>query len=36
VPAGFIRLSVGAEDPEDLVADVLSALDKAAGTVGGR
>ncbi|NYV73091.1 cystathionine gamma-lyase [Streptomyces sp. UH6] len=30
VPAGFIRLSVGAEDPEDLVADVLRALDEAA------
>lgn len=27
VPEGFIRLSVGAEDPEDLVADVLRALD---------
>ncbi|MFF1547242.1 cystathionine gamma-lyase [Streptomyces sp. NPDC058291] len=26
VPEGFIRLSVGAEDPEDLVADVLRAL----------
>ncbi|WP_418958021.1 cystathionine gamma-lyase [Streptomyces tritici] len=31
VPEGFIRLSVGAEDPEDLVEDVLRALDKAAG-----
>ncbi|EFL33360.1 methionine gamma-lyase [Streptomyces viridochromogenes DSM 40736] len=30
VPEGFIRLSVGAEDPEDLVADVLRALDAAA------
>ncbi|MCL8011144.1 cystathionine gamma-lyase [Streptomyces sp. AS02] len=30
VPEGFIRLSVGAEDPEDLVADVLSALDASA------
>ncbi|MER7837191.1 cystathionine gamma-lyase [Streptomyces sp. NPDC096040] len=29
VPEGFIRLSVGAEDPEDLVADVLHALDKS-------
>ncbi|MEW1772863.1 cystathionine gamma-lyase [Streptomyces sp. NPDC086777] len=29
VPDGFIRLSVGAEDPEDLVADVLSALDES-------
>ncbi|MFJ3822957.1 cystathionine gamma-lyase [Streptomyces nodosus] len=27
VPEGFIRLSTGAEDPEDLVADVLRALD---------
>ncbi|UGY92523.1 cystathionine gamma-lyase [Streptomyces gobiensis] len=26
VPDGFVRLSVGAEDPEDLVADVLHAL----------
>ncbi|MDT0463201.1 cystathionine gamma-lyase [Streptomyces gibsoniae] len=31
VPEGFIRLSVGAEDPEDLVADVLRALDSSAG-----
>ncbi|WP_406861976.1 cystathionine gamma-lyase [Streptomyces sp. HUAS MG47] len=31
VPEGFIRFSVGAEDPEDLVEDVLRALDKAAG-----
>ncbi|WP_210573549.1 cystathionine gamma-lyase [Streptomyces sp. GESEQ-4] len=31
VPEGFIRLSVGAEDPEDLVADVLHALDESAG-----
>lgn len=30
VPEGFIRMSVGAEDPEDLVADVLSALDESA------
>ncbi|MFG3295011.1 cystathionine gamma-lyase [Streptomyces sp. NPDC048179] len=29
VPEGFIRLSVGAEDPEDLVADVLHALDES-------
>ncbi|MEU0055069.1 cystathionine gamma-lyase [Streptomyces sp. NPDC006334] len=29
VPEGFIRLSVGAEDPEDLVADVLRALDES-------
>jgi cystathionine gamma-lyase len=35
VAEGFVRLSVGAEDPEDLVADVLRALDKAAGTVAG-
>ncbi|MEV7980113.1 cystathionine gamma-lyase [Streptomyces sp. NPDC086519] len=27
VPEGFIRLSVGAEDPDDLVTDVLRALD---------
>ncbi|MDT9681872.1 cystathionine gamma-lyase [Streptomyces sp. TRM76323] len=31
VPPGFIRFSVGAEDPDDLVADVLRALDAAAG-----
>ncbi|MEU5594123.1 cystathionine gamma-lyase [Streptomyces sp. NPDC020298] len=31
VPEGFIRLSVGAEDPEDLVADVRRALDESAG-----
>jgi cystathionine gamma-lyase len=30
VPEGFIRLSVGAEDAEDLVADVLRALDESA------
>ncbi|AKN69096.1 cystathionine gamma-lyase [Streptomyces sp. PBH53] len=30
VPEGFIRMSVGAEDPEDLVADVLRALDESA------
>ncbi|MFB7497327.1 cystathionine gamma-lyase [Streptomyces sp. NPDC056161] len=30
VPEGFIRLSVGAEDPEDLVADLLRALDESA------
>ena len=30
VPEGFVRLSVGAEDPEDLVADVLGALDESA------
>ncbi|MDX3241560.1 cystathionine gamma-lyase [Streptomyces sp. ME18-1-4] len=30
VPEGFIRLSVGAEDPEDLVADVLRALAESA------
>ena len=30
VPAGFIRLSVGAEDCEDLVADVLRALEESA------
>ncbi|WP_314176111.1 cystathionine gamma-lyase [Streptomyces winkii] len=31
VPEGFVRLSVGVEDPDDLVADVLRALDVAAG-----
>ncbi|MFD0435952.1 cystathionine gamma-lyase [Streptomyces chartreusis] len=31
VPEGFIRMSVGAEDPEDLVADLLRALDESAG-----
>jgi cystathionine gamma-lyase len=30
VPEGFIRFSVGAEDPEDLVADVLRALGESA------
>ncbi|MEU8654303.1 cystathionine gamma-lyase [Streptomyces sp. NPDC048737] len=30
VPEGFIRLSAGAEDPEDLVADVLRALEESA------
>ncbi|MGP3924350.1 cystathionine gamma-lyase [Streptomyces sp. 8N616] len=30
VPEGFIRFSVGVEDAEDLVADVLRALDEAA------
>ncbi|MET9606432.1 cystathionine gamma-lyase [Streptomyces sp. NPDC006512] len=30
VPEGFIRFSAGAEDPEDLVADVLRALGQAA------
>jgi cystathionine gamma-lyase len=29
VPEGFIRFSVGAEDPEDLLADVLRALDES-------
>ncbi|MFJ5260628.1 cystathionine gamma-lyase [Streptomyces sp. NPDC088387] len=31
VPEGFIRLSVGAEDPQDLVADILRALEASAG-----
>ncbi|NLU76163.1 cystathionine gamma-lyase [Streptomyces sp. HNM0575] len=31
VPAGFVRLSAGVEDADDLVADVLRALDVAAG-----
>ncbi|MCS0635169.1 cystathionine gamma-lyase [Streptomyces sp. LP05-1] len=30
VPEGFVRFSVGAEDPEDLIADVLRALDAIA------
>lgn len=30
VPEGFVRLSVGVEDPDDLTADVLHALDVAA------
>ncbi|MFJ6896980.1 cystathionine gamma-lyase [Streptomyces hokutonensis] len=30
VSEGFVRFSVGAEDPEDLVADVLRALDESA------
>ncbi|MYZ06098.1 cystathionine gamma-lyase [Streptomyces sp. SID2999] len=34
VPDGFIRMSVGAEDAEDLVADVLRALDKSAECAG--
>ncbi|RBL85747.1 cystathionine gamma-lyase, partial [Streptomyces cavourensis] len=29
VPEGFVRFSVGAEDPEDLLADVERALDEA-------
>ncbi|WP_338484859.1 cystathionine gamma-lyase [Streptomyces sp. SCSIO 75703] len=31
VPEGFVRLSVGGEDPEDLVADLLRALDASVG-----
>ncbi|WP_228390302.1 cystathionine gamma-lyase [Streptomyces smaragdinus] len=31
VPEGFIRLSVGVEDPADLVADLTQALERAAG-----
>ncbi|MFD9904747.1 cystathionine gamma-lyase [Streptomyces sp. NPDC059063] len=34
VPEGFIRLSAGAEDADDLVADVLRALDKTADETG--
>ncbi|MEV8532296.1 cystathionine gamma-lyase [Streptomyces sp. NPDC051211] len=34
VPEGFIRFSAGAEDTEDLVADVLRALGRAAATEG--
>ena len=29
VPAALVRLSVGIEDPDDLVADLLRALDAA-------
>jgi cystathionine gamma-lyase len=32
VPEGFIRLSAGIEDPDDLFADVAGALDAAAGS----
>ncbi|GAA0989704.1 MULTISPECIES: cystathionine gamma-lyase [Streptomyces violaceusniger group] len=32
VPEGFIRFSVGAEDADDLIADVLRALDTASAT----
>ncbi|MFE2441619.1 cystathionine gamma-lyase [Streptomyces melanosporofaciens] len=35
VPEGFIRFSVGAEDPDDLIADVLRALDAASAATGG-
>ncbi|MBU3867873.1 cystathionine gamma-lyase [Streptomyces sp. 4503] len=35
VPEGFIRFSVGAEDPDDLIADVLRALDAACAATGG-
>lgn len=31
VPPGFVRLSAGIEDPDDLLADVAEALDAAAG-----
>jgi cystathionine gamma-lyase len=34
VPEGFIRFSAGAEDGDDLVADVLRALDEAAAAAG--
>ncbi len=30
IPEGFIRLSVGCEDAEDLMADIAQALDAAA------
>ncbi|WAP57092.1 cystathionine gamma-lyase [Streptomyces sp. S465] len=36
VPEGFIRFSVGAEDPDDLIADVLRALDTARAGTGNR
>ncbi|WJD98474.1 cystathionine gamma-lyase [Streptomyces antimycoticus] len=35
VSEGFIRFSVGAEDPDDLIADVLRALDAASAPAGG-
>ncbi|MEU5027134.1 cystathionine gamma-lyase [Streptomyces milbemycinicus] len=35
VPDGFIRFSVGAEDPDDLIADVLRALAEAQGAAQG-
>ncbi|MGP3941229.1 MULTISPECIES: cystathionine gamma-lyase [Streptomyces] len=35
VSEGFIRFSVGAEDPDDLIADVLRALDTASAAAGG-
>ncbi|MFD5386557.1 cystathionine gamma-lyase [Streptomyces sp. NPDC127074] len=35
VPEGFIRFSVGAEDPDDLIADVLRALDAACAATSG-
>lgn len=35
VPPGFIRFSVGIEDPDDIVADVLRALDEATGEAPG-
>ncbi|MFE5122860.1 cystathionine gamma-lyase [Streptomyces sp. NPDC056669] len=35
VPEGFIRFSVGAEDPDDLIADVLRALDAASAATSG-
>ncbi|WP_370413807.1 cystathionine gamma-lyase [Streptomyces fradiae] len=34
VPEGFVRFSVGAEDPEDLITDVLRALDETAKALG--
>ncbi|MGW5419898.1 cystathionine gamma-lyase [Streptomyces sp. NPDC003943] len=34
VPEGFVRFSVGAEDPEDLIGDVLRALDETAKDAG--
>ncbi|MFJ9826937.1 cystathionine gamma-lyase [Streptomyces sp. NPDC101160] len=36
VPEGFVRFSVGAEDPEDLIEDVLRALDETAKDAGQR
>ena len=29
VPRALVRLSVGIEDPDDLVADIIGALDRA-------
>ena len=36
IPDGFVRISVGLEDPEDLKADFADAVDAAAGAVAGK